>query len=62
MEGRNTLELISAIYQAGVTGETVEIPLSTNAPFYTTTGILQHATRFHKKSGPKEFGEDEPEK
>lgn len=49
-EGRKTLELITAIYQAGHLGQPVELPLRPAAPFYTRDGILKHARHFHEKT------------
>jgi UDP-N-acetyl-2-amino-2-deoxyglucuronate dehydrogenase len=48
-EGRKTLELITAIYQSGQSGEKVRLPLTTASPFYSRDSILQHAPRFHEK-------------
>lgn len=48
-EGRRTLELIAAIYQAASTGATVSLPLWPDSPFYTRQGILDHAPRFYEK-------------
>lgn len=45
-EGRKSLEVITAIYQAGFTGETVHLPLTPDAPCYTTEGKREFATRF----------------
>ncbi|HUX21529.1 MAG TPA: Gfo/Idh/MocA family oxidoreductase [Spirochaetia bacterium] len=55
IEGRKTLELISAIYQSGVTHSEVRLPLGKNEPFYTRDGILKNAVRFHEKKGATEF-------
>jgi UDP-N-acetyl-2-amino-2-deoxyglucuronate dehydrogenase len=49
-QGRNTIELITAIYQSGTLGERVSLPLSPNSPFYTQKGIWKHAPHFHKKT------------
>lgn len=49
-QGRRTLELITAIYQAGHLGETVRLPLAPDAPFYTREGVLRHARHFHEKT------------
>ncbi len=54
-EGRKPLELVSAIYQSGVSGAAVRLPLSADQPFYTREGILKNAIRFHRKSGATEF-------
>jgi predicted dehydrogenase len=64
--GRRTLELVTAIYQSGTTGERVKLPLGTESPFYTSDGILKAAPRFHEKtrsvenieSGGITFGRD----
>lgn len=49
-QGRQTLELISAIYQSGHLGGRVKLPLTPADPFYTREGILKHARRFHEKT------------
>jgi hypothetical protein len=48
-EGRKTLELITAIYQAAHLGRKVSLPLKPEDPFYTREGILAHARHFHEK-------------
>ena len=50
VQGRRTLELITAIFQSGHLGEKVKLPLPTSAPFYTQQGILKHARHFHEKA------------
>lgn len=47
--GRGTLELITAIYKSASLGEKVNLPLSTQDPFYTREGIQQYAIRFYEK-------------
>jgi predicted dehydrogenase len=49
-DGRNTVELITAIYQSGATGCTVKLPISKDNPFYTVTGIMAGAPHFYEKS------------
>lgn len=49
-EGRRTLELVSAIYQSGVTGKAVKLPMSSDAPFYTREGVLSNVPHFHEKT------------
>ncbi len=49
-QGRRTLELITAIYQAGHLDGKVSLPLGHDAPFYTREGILAHARHFHEKT------------
>lgn len=48
-QGRETLELITAIYQSASTGETVKLPLNEDSPFYTRDGVLKNATQFFEK-------------
>ncbi|KAB8134519.1 Gfo/Idh/MocA family oxidoreductase, partial [Gracilibacillus oryzae] len=48
-EGRETLELITAIFQSASLGEKVKLPLEKNSPFYTTEKILKNATYFYEK-------------
>lgn len=50
LQGRNTMELVTAIYQSGITGNVVRLPLPVDAPFYTRQGILTHAPHFHEKT------------
>ncbi|HNU99389.1 MAG: Gfo/Idh/MocA family oxidoreductase [Verrucomicrobia bacterium] len=50
VQGRQAIELISAIYQSGHSERRVVLPLSADAPFYTRAGILEHARRFHEKT------------
>ncbi len=49
-QGRQAIELISAIYQSSHLGRRVTLPLPPEAPFYTRAGILGHARRFHEKT------------
>ncbi|MCP5523838.1 MAG: Gfo/Idh/MocA family oxidoreductase [Verrucomicrobiales bacterium] len=49
-QGRRTLELVTAIYQAGHRDEVVKLPLAPDSPFYSRAGILQHARHFHEKT------------
>lgn len=48
-EGRNVLELITAIYEAAITKKAVSLPLRKDSPFYLRKGLLAHAPRFHSK-------------
>jgi len=59
-EGRKTLELVTAIYKSGITGQKVKLPLTPQDPFYTRQGILDEAPRFHEKTRSVEnFATDE---
>ncbi|HZG85402.1 Gfo/Idh/MocA family oxidoreductase [Paenibacillus sp.] len=49
IQGRRTLELITAIYQSASTGRSVQLPLGPESPFYTREGILKNATYFYEK-------------
>lgn len=48
--GRSTLELVTAIYQSGTTGQNVQLPLDSASPFYTRQGVLENTPRFHEKT------------
>lgn len=50
LQGRRTLELVTAIYQSGHLGQRVRLPLPPDAPFYTRAGLLRHARHFHEKT------------
>lgn len=49
-QGKQTLELITAIYQSASLKETVKLPLKTDSPFYTREGILKNTTYFYEKT------------
>jgi predicted dehydrogenase len=49
-DGRNTVELITAIYQSGATESTVKLPLRKADPFYTVKGILAAVPHFYEKT------------
>lgn len=50
VQGRNTLELITAIYKSANEGVRVTLPLSADDPFYTREGILAHVKHFYEKT------------
>jgi predicted dehydrogenase len=50
-DGRNTIELITAIYKAGAAEQTVTLPLGREDPFYSVQGILAQVPHFYEKSG-----------
>lgn len=58
IDGRKTLELITAIYKAGSKRVTVELPMREDDDFYTVTGILKNAIYFYQKSASIENFED----
>ena len=49
-DGRRTIELITAMYLSGSTGKTVDLPLTTDCPFYTVQGIQSGTPRFYEKT------------
>ena len=49
-DGRNTIELITAIFKAGSTERPVTLPLKPDDDFYTVEGILKHVPHFHEKT------------
>lgn len=49
-DGRRTIELITAIYEAGALGKTVRLPIQKDDPFYTVAGIQANAPHFFEKS------------
>lgn len=49
-QGKQTLELITAIYQSASLKETIKLPLKTDSPFYTREGILKNITYFYEKT------------
>jgi predicted dehydrogenase len=53
-DGKNTIELITAIYKAGSLGQTVDLPIAKDDPFYTVTGIMSRVPHFYKKSASVE--------
>jgi predicted dehydrogenase len=58
--GKNTLQLITAIYKSASTGTTVNLPLAADDPFYTREGMLQNAIRFYeKKAHVENFADQE---
>ena len=48
-QGRNTLELVMAIYRSAATDTTVKLPLQTDDPFYTVEGVQANVPHFYEK-------------
>ncbi|MFW5688628.1 MAG: Gfo/Idh/MocA family protein, partial [Spirochaetota bacterium] len=48
-DGRNALELITAIYAAAITDTTITLPLDSKSPFYSN-GAIRLAPRFNTKT------------
>jgi predicted dehydrogenase len=49
-DGRRTIELITAIYQAGIERRAVDLPLTPDDPYYQAGTLLERAPRFYAKS------------
>ena len=49
-DGRRTIELITAIYEAGSKRAAVELPLKKDDPFYTVAGIQASVPHFYEKT------------
>lgn len=49
-DGRLTIEVITAIYQAGIEHRTVDLPLPDGDPYYQSGAVAEHAPRFFAKS------------
>ncbi len=58
-DGRKTVELITAIYKAGFSGQTVNLPIQSDDPFYTADGMLKSVRHFYEKQGGIENFPDE---
>ncbi len=52
IDGRRTIELITAIYKSGSERRPVEFPIKTDDPFYTAEGIMRSVPRFFDKTNP----------
>ena len=57
-DGRNTIELITAIYKAGCEQKTIELPIGAADPFYTVKGIMERAPHFYAKTTALDEQED----
>ncbi|MEL7977697.1 Gfo/Idh/MocA family oxidoreductase [Isoptericola sp. F-RaC21] len=49
-DGRRAIELVTAIYEAGIERRTVDLPLSPDDPFYRTGTLVERAPHFFEKS------------
>ena len=50
-EGRRTVELVIAIYQAAIERAAVPLPMPPESPWYTGTALLEKAPRYYQKTG-----------
>ena len=53
-DGKKTIELITAIYKAGIEQRTVDLPIKNDDPFYTVQGMKEKVPHFYKKTASKE--------
>lgn len=59
-DGKRTVEVITAIYKAGFSGQTVKLPIGKEDDFYTFEGILKNAPHFYeKKESAVSLGDEE---
>ena len=49
-DGRRAVELVTAIYAAGIERRTVDLPLGPDDPYYRTGALLERAPRFFAKT------------
>ena len=58
-DGRKTVEVITAIYKSGFSGQIVKFPISREDDYYTFEGLLKNAVHFYEKTSCVEnFGEE----
>lgn len=50
IDGRKTIELITAIYKAGSLKKTISLPIMRDDPFYTVEGMMAQVPYFYRKS------------
>ena len=58
-DGKNTIELITAIYKAGFLKRTITLPITQEDDYYTFEGILNNAPRFYEKQESKDMLSEE---
>ncbi|MBP3540664.1 MAG: Gfo/Idh/MocA family oxidoreductase [Clostridia bacterium] len=49
-DGRRTIELITGIFKSGALGQTIDLPLKKDDPFYTVQGIMDNVPHFYEKT------------
>ncbi|SNY68481.1 Gfo/Idh/MocA family protein [Enterobacter sp. CC120223-11] len=50
LQGKRSLEIITAIYKSAITRSVVTLPIAPDDAFYRTGGLTARAPRFHEKS------------
>ncbi|TQK20729.1 putative dehydrogenase [Microbacterium sp. SLBN-154] len=48
-DGRNAVELVTAIYESGIERSVVDLPLLSEDPYYFSGSLVERAPRFHRK-------------
>ena len=51
IDGRNAIELVTAIYESAIEHKTVEFPLQPDDPYYRTGTLIERAPHFFEKTG-----------
>ena len=54
VQGKRSLELITAIYQSSITGRVVTLPVNPDEPWYKTGGLVSLAPHFYEKAASVE--------
>jgi hypothetical protein len=49
-DGRSAIELVTAIYESGIERRTVDLPLSSQDPYYRAGELPRRATHFYEKT------------
>lgn len=57
IDGRRTIEIITAIYKAGSTHTCVKLPISKDDAFYTVDGIRASVPHFYEKTTSAEIND-----
>ncbi|MGD7045014.1 Gfo/Idh/MocA family protein [Jeotgalibacillus proteolyticus] len=50
VQGRQTLEIIMAVYESASTGRTIQLPITESNLFYDRAGVLENAIHFYEKT------------
>jgi len=50
-DGRLTVEIVTAIYEAAIERRAIDLPIQPDSPWYTGEALLEQAPRFHEKTG-----------
>ena len=49
-DGRNSIELVTAIYESGIERRTVDFPLAPEDPYYSAGTLIERAPHFYEKT------------